>query len=227
MDVHLLKFSGYKKGLPRAIRDDIDPLYEYLLRHKNIEHEKLVELLESDRYRAFKKDWQGFLDTQHAETDLPANASWPVVRVAGDHIWRVYRKINREGIAINKASPPEALHELRKSCKKLHYLMEMFQGLYPEKKIIRAINLLKSLQKLLGEYHDLHIQISSLHRFSDSMREEMDVHEKTCLAINVLIENLDKKQVCVREHFYECFARFSSVRNRKYFKSLFKPEINN
>ena len=36
----------------------------------------------------------------------------------------------RDGGAITPASPPESLHELRKRCKELRYLLEFFGSLY-------------------------------------------------------------------------------------------------
>ena len=226
MDVYLLKLPEYRKILPRAQRKDIEPLKTYLVRHHKIEHEKLVRILESERYKEFTRDWEVFLGMEPSCWGMEASAAQPVIDVADRVIWHIYRGVVDEGKAINPKSPPEQLHDLRKSCKKLRYIIEAIKDLYPEKKIVRTLGKLKSLQKLLGEYQDLHVQISSLQQFSDNMREEMDESEKTYSAIDKLSAYLSRKQVEIRDKYEKCFDTFISSHNRKYFRSLFNSNKN-
>jgi CHAD domain-containing protein len=50
--------------------------------------------------------------------------------VADARIWRLFRRIVAAGREMGEAPAPEQLHELRKDCKKLRYLMEFFASLY-------------------------------------------------------------------------------------------------
>jgi len=59
----------------------------------------------------------------------------------------------------------EKLHEPGKTCKKLRYLMEFFQGLYPVTKIGELILVLKGLQDKLGAFNDLYVHIGILKGF--------------------------------------------------------------
>ena len=58
--------------------------------------------------------------------------------VAADRIRRVYRRMVRDGSAIDDDSPAEALHDLRKRGKELRYLLELFGGLF-EPKVVKPM----------------------------------------------------------------------------------------
>ena len=64
----------------------------------------------------------------------------------------------KEGEAIDDDSPARALHDLRITCKKLRYLLEFCQSLYPPKEIERLIKSLKTFQNVLGEFQDTELQ---------------------------------------------------------------------
>src|SRR4029077_17207494 len=49
--------------------------------------------------------------------------------LAADRIDRAHRKVLKRGAAITPDSPPESLHDLRKRCKELRYLLEFFASL--------------------------------------------------------------------------------------------------
>ena len=62
------------------------------------------------------------------------------------------------GAAIDDASPPEALHDLRKKGKELRYLLEFFAGLYPAEVVKPMVKTLKALQDTLGRFQDREVQ---------------------------------------------------------------------
>ncbi|HSQ57152.1 MAG TPA: CHAD domain-containing protein, partial [Gemmata sp.] len=101
---------------------------------------------------------------------------------ASRRIWKLYRRVLREGAAITPASPPEAIHDLRKTAKKLRYLMEFFRSLYPTDKIGPLVKILKGLQDHLGAYQDVHVQIGQLRQFSAELRQA-DAPTETLLAL--------------------------------------------
>ena len=59
------------------------------------------------------------------------SAALPIEAVAGERIRKVYRRMVRDGSAIDDDSPAEALHDLRKRGKELRYLLELFGGAVP------------------------------------------------------------------------------------------------
>jgi CHAD domain-containing protein len=220
MDVYLLSFNEYKKELPAETREDITPLYEFLQRHRHKEHDRLIKVLHSLRYRKLKQDWEKFLKTPAPKYSTLNNASLPIVIVASEHVWRAYRKAYKEGNIIVADSPATLLHELRKTCKKLRYLDEFFQNLYPENKMLKLIGNLKDLQDNLGEFQDLQVQQDSLRKFISNMENETGIAPETRKAIEMLVTRLAGRNQKVRSAFDVKFKKFSSTSNFMLYKNI-------
>ena len=223
LDVYVLQFDDYKHSLPESARVDIEPLRNFLLRHQEIEHRTLARRLDSVRYRRLKQNWRKFLTQPVSERSTLANAQRPVVDVACERIWRVYRRAIKEGRAITQDSPAEALHELRKTCKKLRYLMEFFQSLFPDSEIKALIKVLKQLQDNLGDFQDYEVQVLTLRQFSQQMVKEDAAPAETLLAMGMLIEGLERRQHAARAEFAEHFAGFDQQDNLERYRRLFHP----
>lgn len=224
LDVFLLRFESYRDSLPEEFRDALEPLGRFLEAHQRSEQRRLVEALASPRYRQLKKDWAEFL-TGHGAEVSPPDAGLPVAEVAGRRIRKVLRRALREGEAIGNDSPPEDLHELRKTCKKLRYLLEFFQSLYPPRKVARLIKALKSLQDNLGDFQDLQVQSAALQKFAEQMAAEGEVPPRSLLAMGMLIEGLQHRQGQARDEFAGRFAEFSRKKNLRLFDEIFSgPE---
>ncbi|MGB5259826.1 MAG: CHAD domain-containing protein [Gammaproteobacteria bacterium] len=221
LDVYLLTFDDYRNSLPDSMQADIEPLREFLQRHWQIEHKALVKALDSARYRRLFSSWCNFLETPVKQRSTLPNARRPVYEIACKRIWRVYRLILKEGRAIEADTPAEALHELRKTAKKLRYLMEFFQSLFPAGRIKRLIGVLKALQDNLGDFQDFEVQVLTLKRFSEQMVEEAGVPARTLLAMGMLIEGLERRQHQARVEFSERFTAFSLPENQARFQALF------
>jgi len=144
-----------------------------------------------------------------------------VSELASQRIWRVYKRILKEGNAIAPDTPAVALHELRKTAKKLRYLMEFFQSLFPSGRTRQLISVLKNLQDNLGEFQDFEVQVHTLMRFSQQMVDEDAVPAATLLAMGMLIEGLERRQRAAREEFASRFEKFSLPENQAHFRELF------
>jgi CHAD domain-containing protein len=141
--------------------------------------------------------------------------------VACERIWRLYQRAVSEGRAIGPDTPAEALHELRKSCKKLRYLMEFFQSLFPARRIRSPIGALKTLQENLGNFQDYAVQIATLKRFGHQMAAEGNAPPDTLLAMGMLIEELERRQQAARAEFTDRFGKFDSHGNHAHYRRLF------
>jgi CHAD domain-containing protein len=221
LDVYLLQFDDYKHSLPDSAQADIEPLRKFLLRHQAIEHKALLKGLNSARYRRLTENWRKFLTQPVNERSTLANAQRPIREVACDRIWRVYRRILKEGRAITPDSPAEDMHELRKTGKKLRYLMEFFQSLFPDSEIKTLIKVLKQLQDNLGDFQDYEVQVMTLRQFSRQMVTEDAAPTETLLAMGMLIEGLERRQQAAHAEFATRFAEFEQEENRKHFQQLF------
>lgn len=219
LDVYLLNFAHYKSSLPTSIRDDLHPLYEFLLAKQKKAHEELAKNLRSTKYLVTLSEWEQYLKEQVPLKPLESHAKLTIKQLADRSLWKNYKRVLREGDAITEESPAEALHELRKSCKKLRYLMEFFHSLYPENKIKHFIKNLKGLQEVLGNFQDWSVQESTLKLFSEEMLNN-NIHAKTLLAMGVLIQNLDTFRSNARKDFSAIYTTFKHEENHSAFKSL-------
>ena len=223
MDVYLLKFDDYRSSLPPEVREDLAPLHDFLVNHQKTEQGALAKQLISARYRKLVRDWRKYLQSPLPKRSTTPNANRPVLDVANERIWKVYRRAIKEGRAIGPETPAEHLHELRKTCKKLRYLMEFFQSLYPPSEIKALIKALKILQDNLGDFQDLEVQASNLRHFSEQMMNEGQVPPQTLMAMGILVNGLSKRQHAAREEFAARFAQFASNEHRREFARLFVP----
>jgi CHAD domain-containing protein len=221
LDVYLLNFDKYRASLSATMQADIEPLRDFLIRHQQREHKALVKALDSARYRRLISSWRDFLELPVNEHTTLKNARRPVIQVGSKRIWNVYRRILKEGAAIKPETPAEALHDLRKTGKKLRYLMEFFQSLYPAAEISKLIKALKLLQDNLGNFQDYEVQVLTLKKFSHQMVAEGGVTPNTLLAMGMLIDGLERRQHEAREEFAERFADFSLLENQHQFRKLF------
>lgn len=222
LDVYLLNFERYKCSLPISIREDLNPLYDFLLTKQQKSQKELAKKLQSTKYLSTLSEWEQYLKEPSYKKPLEQNAKLTIKELADRRIWKIFTHVLREGEAITSLSPAEALHDLRKSCKKLRYLMEFFQSLYPEQQIKHLIKNLKELQEVLGDFQDYAVQELTLKLFSEEMMT-LNTPANTFLAMGVLIQDLDSHRCSIREEFASRFERFKQEENRLIFKVLFGP----
>lgn len=220
MDVYLLSYEQFRAALPVSLRDDIAPLYSFLKQKQGQAQKALAEKLNTPGYRQQLVAWEQYLKEPLDEKSKESHANYPIKVLADQRIWKVYKRILKEGEAIKASTPAEALHDLRKTCKKLRYLMEFFQSLYPEKEIKILIKSLKNFQTVLGDFQDYDIQEIKLKQFSEEMMDNK-VPTNTLLAMGVLIQYLDTMKCKARNDFSEQFAIFEQTKNQTIFKDLF------
>ena len=225
LDVYLLEYEKYRDSLPEAMRDDLALFHAFLVAHQRREQRRLRRLLQGERFGKLLADWRTFLDRPPAFAPEEApSAALPVAEVASRRIWRMYRRVRKEGRAITPQSPASDLHELRKSCKKLRYLIEFFVSIYPEEAVKPLVKALKRLLDNLGEFQDLEVHADHLREFTGQMQAEGEVPLSTLLSMGGLVAGLLQRQVAAREVFDKRFKRFDVPENRAAYRSLFRAQ---
>ncbi len=219
LDVYLLSFTAYKNSLPISIRDDLNPLRELLLNKQKIAQKELAKKLRSAKYLTKISEWEQFLKIQAVIKPTEINAKLSIKQLADRRILKNYKRIVKEGSLITVDSHCESLHDLRKSCKKLRYLMEFFQSLYLEDKIKHFIKNLKGLQEVLGDFQDYAVQEEALKLFSKEMISDQ-AHTNTLLAMGMLIQNLNGLKEQARKDFSLKFETFKQQENQAAFNAL-------
>ncbi len=221
LDVYLLSYKKYKEVLPISLREDLAPLYTFLKEKQKQAQKKLTENLNRSEYKTQLNDWETFLTQQPlAKKGKSDDTHLTVKQLADQRIWKVYKRILKEAGDISESSPAEALHDLRKTCKKLRYLLEFFQTLYPEGDMKIILKALKGFQTVLGDFQDYEVQEISIKQFSEEMMANK-VSPNTFLAMGVLVQYLDSMKCQARDDFSDQFALFEQAENQQIFKSLF------
>jgi CHAD domain-containing protein len=220
MDVYLLQFAEYKASLPAEVQADLDPFHDFLVKHHRQEQRELVKNLNSPQFRKLTKSWRAWLNQPVPKKPKAPNALRAIADLSDQRIRKVYNKVMKEGSAIQPESPAERLHDLRKDCKKLRYLMEFFQSLYPKPEIRELIKEMKLLLDNLGLFQDLQVQAEALESFGEQMMKE-GAPSRALMAMGILVGKLLERQARAREEFADLFTNFSSESNRQAFQKLF------
>lgn len=221
LDVYLLSFDQYKAALPISIRDDLEPMRTYLQQRHDKVHEQLSHDLCSKHYQSLIERWQYFLESPLAEQPAEKDATMPIYAIANRRIWSLYQKIIRDGERIDNRSPAQRLHDLRKTGKKLRYMVEIFRSLFANKQYKEAITILKNLQDNLGVFQDYEMQVHTIKAFSQDMMAEKGTPVKALLAMGVLVQVLEKYSHQARLQFADRFSEFESKKHMKLCKDLF------
>jgi CHAD domain-containing protein len=216
LDVFQIKLDSYQRNLDQTAQKHLQPLRDYIAQSRADAQKNFINTLKSAEYRQSINEWRKYLENTEPKGSTLENTSKAIYILADELVWNIYQLALKEGNAITDDTEAEALHELRKTCKKLRYLMEFFQGLYPENKIGELIQALKGLQDNLGEYNDLHVHRSIL---KDFIKHSSDADaNKSCKQV---IKFLKKRQVKIRRRFAERYALFSSQGIQGEFRDLF------
>ena len=219
LDVYLLMEEEYKAKLPDHLQEGLRSFFDDLAGQRQEEQEKLIQALQSSRYKSIIKDWKKYLRRKEkAETaeDAPT-----IGRMAKKIIRKRFQRVLRDGRAIDAGSPDESLHRLRIQGKKLRYCLEFFSSLYPTEEMKRLIKQLKKLQNNLGLFNDLSVQQDMLDEYLGGLEPDSGKAKKTGAAIGGLLTDLYHEQQQVRNEFEQTFCRFSSEENISLYEKLF------
>jgi CHAD domain-containing protein len=215
LDVYLLGYSGMADGLIAATADELRPFHGHLQRTRAATQRALVRGLRSARFSRLAREWRQALGAAAAAGPRPT-----VARLAAARIARAHRRVIRDGTAIGATSPPESLHELRKRCKELRYLLEFFGSLYDPAQHWQAVRDLKALQDCLGEFQDTQVQQDELRAFAAQMMEERAAPATTLLAMGEIAAGLAGRQRQARIEFAGRFRDFASPASQDRIQAL-------
>jgi CHAD domain-containing protein len=140
--------------------------------------------------------------------------------LARQRIERAFRNVVRRGKRITADSPSEQVHELRKRCKELRYLLEVFRPLFADAQYRPLIKELKALQDTLGDFQDGEVQREAVREFAAAMMEQGAAPPATVLAMGELAAQLDAHQLNARGDLVGVLRPFLAKDNRARIKAL-------
>jgi CHAD domain-containing protein len=220
-DVHLLELDELRSVLPETRQADLAPLERLLVDRRRREQRRMVRALQSGRLDTLLADWSVFLEgLVEAPLDQRPDAARRISDLAADRIGRVYRGMVKSGLAIDDASPPERLHDLRKTGKELRYLLEFFSSLFPGEVVTPMVRTLKALQDTLGRFYDREIQADTLRSLRDEVAV-LDGGPAALMAMGLVVSRLEADQAAARSDFAARFDAFAAVPQRALVRKTF------
>jgi CHAD domain-containing protein len=221
LDVFLLELPGYRASLPAAMRADLDPLQQRLEKAHVVAQRELSTALDSETFRDLLGDWRTVLEAD----SMPGEPGWfadlPIQQVVSKRIWRMYKRVRKDGRIAAEHGEAKAMHELRKDCKKLRYLIEFFRSLYDPAMLKGVVKALKALLDILGEFQDKDVQALHLRELAAEFDLADPQARSAVMAIGALAADSLRAQQRAHDRFAEAFAKFDSADNHARYKALF------
>ena len=220
LDVYLLNYDEIAEALVSATPAELEPFHTHLARRRVIEQHALARGLRSARFSRLACEWRGALTA----LTVP-KAGERAADLATRRLRRAHRRVLRQGRAISADSPAEQLHDLRKRCKELRYLLEIFASLFDPQAYQRALKDLKGLQDCLGEFQDRQVQQEEIREFAAQMMADRTlsanpVPATALLAMGELAGEIGRAQLQARTEFAERFGEFASPASEGRFQDL-------
>jgi CHAD domain-containing protein len=207
LDVYLLEVPAMAGRLRAARAIDLEEFRTHLVGHRAVAQARLADDLRSARYGALVSLWRE-VAAEPPDTTPPGPTA---AEFAAARLRRAHRRVVKLGSKITPFTPPGQLHELRKRCKELRYLLEIFEAVEPPPTRRRVLPVLKALQECLGEFQDSEVQAGAIRTFATEMMSSGTAGPQTLLAMGELAGQLDAGQERARVAFARTFAAFSAA----------------
>jgi CHAD domain-containing protein len=211
------EFLRYKNRSGSDVGSMLDPLLEVLNRQEKIERRKVLKYLGSVTYGKLKSNWSVYLQQTLAEQDSggqPLKRAWlPMQTVAKEAVRKSYSKTMRLAASCNNNMSVAGFHKLRKSYKKLRYLLDMFTEIFPAKVSKQIMRELKTLQGKLGLLQDTEVQLDILKSSVAQIEDRLDKSNKK--AIREMIRYIKNKRKKARINAVESINKFTRYSAKK------------
>jgi CHAD domain-containing protein len=212
LDVALASSAAYRSHLPPRDADELLPFEHDLRERRRGGHDKVRNAIDSRRYERFTTQY-GTLLTTPAEERV---GSGTIADFASAWIWAAYGRVLRKGRSTGPAPSVKDLHKLRLACKRLRYLIEVYESLYAGEKIAELIDTLQEFQTLLGDLHDADVQRREVEEFIRTTTTP------ATQVVNAFVGDLGDRIVKIRTEFGRRFDTFARPSNEWLFRELFR-----
>jgi CHAD domain-containing protein len=186
------------------------------------EHHRLVEALDSGRYRRLLSEWQAFLEQPSRSDPTARNANLLLKDVVSKRAWRLSRRIVDSAETLDDHAPAERLHEVRIDAKKLRYLIDVTPNFHNAADLECVLRALKKLQRVLGDFNDAHVQGERLLECGRAMGAA-GAPAGALLAVGRLSEQSRQRRDQLRGRVLEGLALFRARDTRSACRRAFKP----
>ena len=194
LDVYLLGIDDMAQLVARP--GGLDAFGAHVRKRRAVEHRTLARALKSARFVELCAAWRADLA---AVMSAPSRHRKTAAQLAEERLHRIFRKATKRAKAITRDSPSEQVHSLRKTCKEMRYLLEVFKPLCNPKAYKDVISDFKELQGVLGDFQDGEVQAVALREFAQEMMSDTSVDADTLLAMGELSAHFEVRQRRARD----------------------------
>ncbi|MEN3303799.1 MAG: hypothetical protein V7603_1 [Micromonosporaceae bacterium] len=208
LDTFLLGFDALAGELTEADPGDLEPLRAYLRQQRAVQRRRLVRGLRSPRFTGLTTAWREALLA-------PVPAKTTAAELGAGRAALAWRRVARRGAATDATSPPEVLHDLRKRCKELRYVLELFAGVWDPQVYRALVKELKVLQDCLGDFQDAEVHRDKVRGYAAAMLAGHLAGAPTLLAMGELVARLGGRQRQAGGESVARVGRFVTEQNRR------------
>jgi CHAD domain-containing protein len=171
-DLDVLSARARRHATAPATAAHAKPVMARLQQERIAAQQQLRTILRSQRARDLLENWRQFLATLPTRTDLPPAADVATWTSLKPLLIKHSRRLLQEGIAMDSATDPHRLHELRIRGKRLRYLLESFDELVEKHGVDRLARKLRKLQTVLGEHQDAAVAATRWRTLAQTLAEQ-------------------------------------------------------
>lgn len=216
LDVYLLELDELARSLTVGEPGDLDPFGEHLREELARERRTLVRGLRSKRFTALLDGWRTALHKVIETGKSPITAE----QLAGERIRQVAKRVDRKARAITPDSPAADVHALRKRCKELRYVLEVFKPLCPPETYRAVLKDLKRLQDVLGSFQDGEVQSDKLRVYAQDMLDGKRPRAATLLGMGELLARFVRQQQEARHELTGALEKFLGAKTHARIREL-------
>ncbi|MDQ3327306.1 MAG: CHAD domain-containing protein [Chloroflexota bacterium] len=216
LDVQLDQLSEWRhETTKRQRQEDFAPLQTVLERHRHEARQRMLGVLDSDRYRKLLGSITSMV--VRGPVSVIEAGRVPVVEAAPDLLKKRHRRFRKAGDAITADSPSEDYHDLRKRGKRLRYALEFLGDVYG-KSTKGMIAPLTELQDLLGEHQDAYVAVARLRELSAT--EGSQLPSTTVFSMGEISQRYAQQTAKLRAKFPAAYEELEGRRWRQFRRSM-------
>jgi CHAD domain-containing protein len=199
---------------------DMEVLMTFLGQAQQQEHDRLVQALDSHRYRRLLSGWKVFLEGPVPSEPEARNAGGLLAEAVSRRAWRLSRRIASSAETIDEQTAAERFHQVRIDTKKLRYLVDVMPSFYDAGDLECILGALKKLQRVLGDFNDADVQERRLLECGRALVAAGSAG--VVLGLGRLAEQSGQRRERLRGQVVEKLARFCSQDTQSACRRAFK-----
>ena len=184
-DVQMLSTKEENGIFPVEITGERAAIAEHTAKRRAAELDMVRVFFSSENYAATMIMLERYFETLYKLPET-AESVQPVGDTAKKILHEIYRRVRKKSAHLHEDTPDEQIHRLRIETKKIRYIIEFFQPLFPLKPTKKLIRQMKKIQTILGEFNDLAVRNRRLLRECEKLKNTAG-NEGRLLNIGIMI----------------------------------------